>query len=385
MSDDEVQRRVAVEGGVSAKPAIERAHPVRRRPPRRDRARARDWLLLLGLVAIGLVAVTIMLPKGPLIASSTNPPGSQVAAASAASTITPIATPSSVLITLPPSASESPAAQSPTTEPTAPVITAPPSSGPTPAPTRAPTLPPGPTPSPTPRPTRTPTPTAKPTPTLTPTAKLAIKVALIKDDGGNAALSSFTVNVSSAGTAMPSSFTATSTGTNVTITAGEDYSVTVNGPSGYIGSFTADCSSATGGLPPAGSTQTCTVIRNDIKPRLTVDVNVSGGTASPGDWTVTVSGTAADPGSFAGSSAGTLVRVGANAAYDVGTSGGPSGYQVDASDPDCSGSLVEGASASCSVMITADAPPTGSAPLAGLAPLVVLIPGSRRWRTIQRR
>jgi hypothetical protein len=70
LSEEEVARRVDVRGGGTPRAPIERA-PVRapRTPRRPERTGARDSLLLIGLVIVGLVAVRLFLPDGPLTAA----------------------------------------------------------------------------------------------------------------------------------------------------------------------------------------------------------------------------------------------------------------------------------------------------------------------------
>ena len=387
LSEAEVQRRINVEGGgqLQAPPP---EHKFRdRRPtapvaPRETGSAVRDSLLLIGLVIAGLVAVGVLLPEGPLAASATSAPSAQATTAavlqSASSSAVP--RPTGGLITLPPGPS-APPTETPATPPPA---TARPgaSLGPA-APT--PSATPQPTPRVTPRPTRTPgaaTPTAPPQ-----TATLTVRVSVVNDDGGTSSASAWTVTVQSGGTASPASFAGSAGATVVTLTANASYSVSASGPAGYAAAQTINCGSASGGLPAPGSSRTCTIIRNDIAPRVTVTTIVDGGPAAPGEWTVSVSATGANPASFAGSAAGVLVRLDAGAEYEI-TTESPSGpdYSVEGT-AGCAGSgLALGASATCTFTYTYEPPPTDTP-----APATILVPftlplgaplrGRRRWAT----
>jgi Prealbumin-like fold domain len=84
---------------------------------------------------------------------------------------------------------------------------------------------------------------------------------VVNDNGGSASAADFTMSVT--GTSpSPTSFPgAESPGTTVTLGPGS-YNSTETGPSGYTGSFSADCS----GTIAAGETKTCTVTNDDVAP-----------------------------------------------------------------------------------------------------------------------
>jgi len=371
LSDEEVARRVDVRGGGAPRAPIERA-PVRdRRPPpvRQERTVARDSLLLIGLVVVGLVAVRLFLPDGPLTATATaSPGGSQAAIVTTEPTSASTAAPTGGLITLPP---PPPTELGPTPSPAPPTAT--------PKPT--PTLKPGQTPKPTPKPTKT--------PTATPvgTAVLKVTVSVITGDGGTAGPSDWTITVTSAGTATPGSFAGSTVATSVTISAGVTYSVSASGPSGYAKSSSSDCSSGTGGLPVAGQTETCSIVLNDIAPRVTVYTivdNTGGGTAVPSDVTVTVTGTDVIPSSpFPGSAAGIGVTFDAGTSYTISQSSLGADYTKSSPSAGCSGSgLALGATASCTVTYTYNVQPTPTAPASTLLlPLLALPLRPRTWRS----
>lgn len=392
LSPEEVERRVDVRGGgVPLAPApVER--PVRdlRRSVRRDRTGARDALLVLGLVVVGLVTVRLLLPDGPLTASETDSPSASAIAAGSVSpptlgptrtpslqTLTPIATPSGV-----------PGSVTPSVEPTA--------VPPTPVPQPTPTLRPGQTPRPTPVPTKTPTPTAGPTQPNR--ATVIVRMVVVNNSGGSAEPSDWTMKLTGevGSNVIPNNFPGSESGTSVSIPSGKGYLVTDNlAVAGYAApSASSDCKrdAGSGGLAP-GTTVTCTITRND-KPRVRVIVDVvndNGGTASAADWTVTVAGANATPSSFAGSESGRVVVVDPGAGYDVATDG-PSGYS-GSSTGDCSTSLgINDAQTTCTITFDDIEPgPTGPAPpqlpSAWLLPVwgAVGLGGRRWWTTLRNR
>jgi outer membrane biosynthesis protein TonB len=375
LSEEEVARRVDVRGGGAPRGPIERA-PVRapRTPARRpERTGARDSLLLIGLVIVGLVAVRLFLPEGPLTANATaTPGGTQAAVVTTVPTAGPVVVPpTGVLITLPPTPFVPTASPGQITEP--PI---------TPVPVPTPTLKPGQTPAPTPRPTRTPTPTTGPTPPGT--ATISVTFLVIKDDGGSAVAGDWTVNATSGGTATPSSFPGSGSATVVTVTAGQSYNIAPGaGPSGYSTTRSSGCSSTTAGNPSAGTSRTCQISKNDIKPTLTVYTIVDGGSQSPSDWTVTVTGTDVVPSSFSGSSGGVEVALNAGSFFSVDQTNGSATDYTGGSSGTCSGdSLSVGANVTCTFTFTYVPPPTpvGVLPVVlPVAPLLFLVP--RRWRS----
>lgn len=371
LSPEEVARRVDVRGGATPRAPIERA-PVRDRrpPPRRPgRTAARDSLLLVGLVIVGLVAVRLFLPDGPLSASATAAPGGTQAAVATRTPEAPsTGSPTGGLITLPPTPSDPAASPGPIT---APPITAPP------LPT--PTLKPGQTRAPTPRPTRTPTITAGPTPQGT--SQLYVVVNVSNGDGGTVDAGAWKITVTSVGTVTPGSFNGqTGTGTLVTLSAGVAYSVSSSGPSGYAKTPSSNCSSDGGGLPVTGNSETCTIYVNDIAPKITVYTVVDGGgSLSPSGVAVSVIGTDVKPGApFPGSSTGIPVTFDANTEITITQSGGEGEYDKSQSGTCAAVNGLElGATATCTFTFTYIPPPEPTeSPATGLLlPLLAI-----RWR-----
>jgi hypothetical protein len=384
MSTEEVERRVDVRAGAPRDP-MER--PVRRLPPsrRQDRTIARDALLLIGLIIVGLVAVSFLLPNGPLTASATASPGGTLAAVVSAGASTgapgtagaPSLTPIVVVEpSVDPNQSPSVAASlAPTAVPTA----APPT----------PTLKPGETPHPTPKPT--PVVTPKPTPAVTPpnTATVIVVMHVINNSGGSAAAADWHMLISgeAGAKATPNGFTGTEAGRSVTIPAGKGYRVTddasVSGYAGRLASPECLLPDGGGGLA-AGTTVTCTITRND-RPHITVVTSVTnddGGTASASDWTVSVTGANVSKPSFSGSEAGVVVVVGFDVPYGI-TESGPAGYTESATG-DCSAILgVDAPPTSCTFSLDDNPAPTVPETALVIPFLPLVLP--RRWRLTRRR
>lgn len=377
LSDAEVERRVDVRGG-GAPPSAPVERPVRRAPAprRRERAIARDALLLVVLVIVGIAALSFLLPDGPLTARATNPPGTEVAIASATptaigagATINPTAT---SIVIVDPSLDVS---QAPTA--------APPTSTLAPGATPRPTTKPAPTATPKPGQTPHPTPVVTPGPTAANTATVIVKMHIVNNSGGSALASNWTMKITGevGGGVSPNNFAGSEAGTPVTVTAGKGYLVTDNVAVGGYGSpsATSDCLRSPGvGLAP-GTTVTCTITRND-KPRVAVVTNVTnddGGTAGASDAAMTVTGGNASPSSFAGSAAGRVVVVDPGVSYSVG--GSLSGYTLESSSGACSTSLaINDPQGTCTITFNDIPTPTG--PVAPLAILPFVLP--RRWRLI---
>jgi hypothetical protein len=380
-----VERRVDVRGGGVPLPTVERpvreVRDLRRKAPRRNVAR--DALLLLGLLVVGVVTVGVMLPDGPLTAAPTEIPSGSAAAIGSVvpPTLGPVGTPN--LVTLTPIATAS----------GAPTDAAPTGAAPTPIPVPTPTLRPGQTPRPTVVPPKTPTPTAGPTAVNSST--LIVKVQVSNGDGGTATPAQWTVSVDSAGSESPASFPGSSSGTTVTISANATYDVVADlGPSGYASQRSSACSSTTAGLPVAGGSRTCTILKNDRKPVVTIVTNVDGGTATPSDWTVSVTGTDVSPSApFAGTSLGKVVQVDANAPFSVDQNNAAGGDYDESRSGTCSSSGLDlGASVTCTFTFTYVEPPPTDDPPTPAALLVWLIPvrasarrGGPSWTTILRR
>jgi Prealbumin-like fold domain len=96
-------------------------------------------------------------------------------------------------------------------------------------------------------------------------AHLIVIKHVIKDNGGTATASQFTMTINGITATGGNSFPgAESPGTNKTVTPGS-YNVTETGPAGYLASASADCA----GTIALGQTKTCTIVNNDIAPRQT--------------------------------------------------------------------------------------------------------------------
>src|SRR5439155_22514376 len=135
--------------------------------------------------------------------------------------------------------------------------------------------------------------------------KLIVIKVVVNNNGGTATPSSFTMNVTGNGPS-PSSF-AGGSGTTVALNAGS-YSVLQTALIAYAASLSAGCS----GSIAVGETKTCTIINDDIAPKLIVIkhvVNNDGRTAVAANFTMSVTGNPT-PASFPGAEApGTQVAL----------------------------------------------------------------------------
>jgi uncharacterized repeat protein (TIGR01451 family) len=138
-------------------------------------------------------------------------------------------------------------------------------------------------------------------------ARLIVIKHVINDNGGTALASSFTLD--SGGTNdTPSNFPGSESGTTVTLDAGS-YNVSETGPAGYAASYSSNCS----GTIAVGQFKTCTVTNNDIAPSLTLVktvTNDNGGTAVPTNFTLTATGTTSISGA-GGATSGPTFKAGA--------------------------------------------------------------------------
>ena len=101
-------------------------------------------------------------------------------------------------------------------------------------------------------------------------ATLIVVKHVINDNGGTAKAVSFTMTVTGNGPS-PASFPGSeSPGTSVNLNQGS-YSVSESGPSGYVASYSANCS----GSIQLGETKTCTVTNDDTKADPTVGTTMS--------------------------------------------------------------------------------------------------------------
>ncbi len=177
-----------------------------------------------------------------------------------------------------------------------------------------------------------------------PKAHLIVIKHVINDNGGTASASDFTMSVC-CNSPLPSSFSGSENGTNVTMYEGW-YSVGENWNPDYIQSSSINCS----GYILAGETRTCT-ITNDDRPKAYLIVNKhvindNGGTASASDFTLYVSGNSPLPGSFSGSEHGTNVTL-YEGWYSVGEYWNPN--YIQSSSSDCSGYIYAGETKTCTI------------------------------------
>jgi hypothetical protein len=180
------------------------------------------------------------------------------------------------------------------------------------------------------------------------TGHLIVIKHVVKDNGGTADASNFTMTINGVVATGGNSFPgAESPGTNKEVTAGP-YSVTETGPSGYSSSFSADCS----GTIAAGQTKTCTVTNDDQAAHLIVIKHVikdNGGKATANQFTMTINGVTATGGnSFPGAESPGTNKIVTPGSYNV-TETGPAGYLASAS-ADCTGTIALGETKTCTIV-----------------------------------
>jgi uncharacterized cupredoxin-like copper-binding protein len=153
------------------------------------------------------------------------------------------------------------------------------------------------------------------------------------------------VNNQYGGTATASDFTLTAAGKDTVTGKGDsdavkDQSVTPGeytlsesgGGAGYVQDGAWICDNATVSNSEvnltAGSDVTCTVTNKDVPAKLTLKKVVKGGTAAPGDFTLTAKGSK-DTVAGAGNSSAVTGKNVSIGAYTLSESGGPTGYEQD--------------------------------------------------------
>jgi uncharacterized repeat protein (TIGR01451 family) len=201
-----------------------------------------------------------------------------------------------------------------------------------------------------------------------PPAKAQLKVikTVVNEHGGTAKPSDFTMTVSGTNV-QPSIFPGSASGTVVALDAGA-YSVSEIPTAGYTPHFSADCT----GSVLAGESKICTVTNVQMPPAKAKLIvikkveNIHGGTAKPSDFTINVSGNNPVPASFQGSESGTEVLLDAGN-YSV-SEVLRSGYTPTFSS-DCSGTISSGQTKTCTIINKQQKPP--------IAPSIFLEKGVR--------
>ena len=162
--------------------------------------------------------------------------------------------------------------------------------------------------------------------------KVKVVKHVVNDNGGTAVAADWQLhlkngaNAEVAGSPQPGD----ESGDTYTVAAGAYTVSETGGPSGYVATFSGDCSASGAISVSVGQEKTCTITNNDVAPGLTVVkhvVNDDGGTAVAADWSLHVKSGANDvTGSpQAGDESGDTYTVAAGA-YTVSETGGPSGY-----------------------------------------------------------
>jgi len=175
-------------------------------------------------------------------------------------------------------------------------------------------------------------------------ANLIVYKFVINDNGGALSPGNFTIHVQ-ASDPSPESFNGSSSGTNVTLDAG-NYNITEDSVSGYSSNFSSDCV----GSISNGETKVCNITNDDIAAKIIVIkkvVNNNGGTAQPSNFTINVTGNSPSPANFSGQGfPGTIVNIGTGP-YNVTEISFP-GYAVNFS-AGCSGNITAGETKFCNI------------------------------------
>jgi len=151
-------------------------------------------------------------------------------------------------------------------------------------------------------------------------------------------------------TALSTSTTVGNGTTTFALNANDVYSLLVVGPAGYTSTVGAGCSGtlatttecdvAFTPIPPTGTTSTLNVI-----------LNVSGGTATSSDFTVTITGANPTLNNFPGSASGTVLTVDGGTAFSVAATTTQPGY-TPSDTATCHNAIAAGASATCTITET---------------------------------
>ena len=172
-------------------------------------------------------------------------------------------------------------------------------------------------------------------------ATLRVIKSVVNNNGGTATAGDFTLSVTGT-TPSPSAFSGSAAGTDLTLSPGA-YSVSEGSHFGYQVSYSTDCS----GTIASGETKTCTVTNDDISPVLTLVksvINNNGGTAVPGDWSLSATGTATSISGASGVTSGATFQAGV---YALSETGGLPGYAAGAWS--CTGGNLSGANLTLTV------------------------------------
>src|SRR5207247_503502 len=172
---------------------------------------------------------------------------------------------------------------------------------------------------------------------------------VVNDNGGTKTAADFAMTIggvtATGGNTFPG---AESPGTNKTLTTVGAYTVTAGAVTGYAQtSASAECV----GTIALGETRTCTIVNDDVQPKLIVInhvINDNGGTAAAASFTTSVTGSSPSPASFPGAeSPGTTVALNAGS-YSVSASS-VAGYAQTSASAECSGTIAAGEARTCTI------------------------------------
>lgn len=179
------------------------------------------------------------------------------------------------------------------------------------------------------------------------TAKLTIFKRVINDNGGTKTAADFTVNIHGVTATGGSTFAGSVIGVTKTITSFGPYNVTEASVAGYeLVHASPGCS----GTIKRGQNLVCVLTNGDVAAKLTVIkqvINDHGRTKTAADFTITINGvTAVGGNTFAGSATGVTKALASVGAYTV-TEASVTGYALQSSSADCSGTIALGEQKTC--------------------------------------
>jgi hypothetical protein len=184
-----------------------------------------------------------------------------------------------------------------------------------------------------------------------PGAKVTVKKIVV---GGTAVPSDFTMTVTDTTTqSVIQSFPGSTSGTQVSVPAGDSYKVTESGAqtANYVESDSPGCT----GTAVVGANVTCTVTNSETATLTVKKVVVGPGSPSSFTLTVTDTTTSAVLDSEPGSSSGHQVAVPVGDNYKVTESGAQTANYVESDGAGCTGTAVQNGTPSCTITNTAKA------------------------------
>ena len=176
--------------------------------------------------------------------------------------------------------------------------------------------------------------------------QLTVIKAVVNDGGGTAVANDWIMDISGSNPSRTGFYGTENPGLTISLDPG-NYSVSERaGLPGYMMTLSSGCS----GVISLGDNLTCTITDDDIDPRLTVIVRVvnDNGSAAAGEWSMDITGVNVSSTGFPGATNPGVTITLDPGGYNVGESGGPSGYAM-AFSAGCSGNIDLGGERTCTI------------------------------------